>query len=63
VLGALFVVMAVDCYRQRKGEEGDRAAKNLFGYSVLYLFLLFAVLLVEQGFGIDGGSLPSLWPS
>jgi len=60
VLGALFVVMAVDCYRKREGEAADRAAKNLFGYSVLYLFLLFAVLLVEQGFGIDGGSFVSL---
>jgi protoheme IX farnesyltransferase len=63
VLGAIFVAMAVDCYRKREGEAADRAAKNLFGYSVLYLFLLFAVLLVEQGFGIGGGSLVSLWAS
>jgi heme O synthase-like polyprenyltransferase len=35
----------------------------LFGYSVLYLFLLFAALLVERGFGVDGGSLLSLWTS
>ncbi|MGE3529705.1 MAG: heme o synthase [Methyloceanibacter sp.] len=63
VLGALFVVMAIDCYRKREGEAADRAAKNLFGYSVLYLFLLFAVLLVEHGFGIGGGSFMSLWAS
>jgi protoheme IX farnesyltransferase len=63
VLGSLFVVMALTCYREREGEAADRAAKNLFGYSVLYLFLLFAVLLVEQGFGVDGGSLLSLWTS
>ena len=61
ILGSLFVVMAFDCYRKREGEAADRAAKNLFSYSVLYLFLLFAVLLVEQGFGIDGSTLPSLW--
>ncbi|MBC8012686.1 MAG: UbiA family prenyltransferase, partial [Methyloceanibacter sp.] len=61
VLGSLFVVFAIACYREREGEEADRAAKNLFAYSVLYLFLLFAVLLVEQGFGIDGGALPPLW--
>ncbi len=61
ILGSLFVVMAFDCYREREGEAADRAAKNLFAYSVLYLFLLFAVLLVEQGFGIDGSNLPSLW--
>jgi protoheme IX farnesyltransferase len=63
VLGALFVVMAVDCYRKREGEAADRTAKNLFGYSVLYLFLLYAVLLLEHGFGIDGGSFMSLWAS
>jgi heme o synthase len=63
VLGGIFVVMAFDCYRKREGEAADRAAKNLFGYSVLYLFLLFAVLLVERGFGIGGGSLGSLWAS
>jgi len=63
VLGSLFVVMALDCYRNRAGEAADRAAKNLFAYSVLYLFLLFAVLLVEQGFGIDGGQLPLFWTS
>jgi protoheme IX farnesyltransferase len=63
VLGSLFVVMALDCYWQREGEAADRAAKNLFAYSVLYLFLLFAVLLVEQGFGIDAGTLPVIWTS
>jgi len=63
ILGALFVVMAFDCYSKREGEEADRAAKNLFAYSVLYLFLLFAALLIERGFGIDGSSLPSLWAS
>jgi protoheme IX farnesyltransferase len=61
ILGSLFVVMAYECYRQRVGEEAARAAKNLFAYSVLYLFLLFAVILVEQGFGIGGSLLPSLW--
>jgi protoheme IX farnesyltransferase len=63
VLGSLFVVMALDCYRKREGEEADRAAKSLFAYSVLYLFLLFAVILVEQGFGISGDALPALWTS
>jgi protoheme IX farnesyltransferase len=63
VLGAIFVVMAFDCYSKREGEAADRAAKNLFGYSVLYLFLLFAVLLVQHGFGIDGGSFVSFWAS
>src|SRR6187551_2950122 len=60
VLGALFVVFAHDCYREREGESANRAAKNLFAYSVLYLFLLFAAILVEQGFDISG-LLPLPW--
>jgi protoheme IX farnesyltransferase len=63
ILGALFVVFAVDCYRTREGEAAERAAKNLFAFSVLYLFLLFAVLLVEQGFGTTGGVSPFTWAS
>jgi protoheme IX farnesyltransferase len=61
ILGAFFVVFAVDCNRIRKGEAADRAAKHLFAYSVLYLFVLFAALLVEQGFGLEGGALPLTW--
>jgi protoheme IX farnesyltransferase len=63
VLGALFVVMALECYWQREGEKADRAAKHLFAYSVLYLFLLFTVLLVEKGFGIDASALSLPWTS
>jgi protoheme IX farnesyltransferase len=33
------------------GPEGHRAAMQLFGYSILYLFALFAVLLFEGGLG------------
>jgi protoheme IX farnesyltransferase len=63
VLGVIFVAFAIVCYREREGEHADRAAKHLFAYSVLYLFLLFAVLLVEQGFGI-GSALPAMfWTS
>jgi protoheme IX farnesyltransferase len=63
MLGSLFVVLALDCYREREGEKADRAAKHLFAYSVLYLFLLFAVLLTELGFGVDGFALPTIWTS
>ena len=61
ILGALFVAFAVACFREREGARADRAAKNLFAFSVLYLFLLFAVLLVEQGLGVGFGPLPALW--
>jgi protoheme IX farnesyltransferase len=62
VLGVIFVLFALACYRERVGAAADRAAKNLFAYSVLYLFLLFTALLVEQGFGL-GRSFPLFWTS
>jgi heme o synthase len=62
-LGAFFVMFAYACYSERVGPDADRAAKNLFAYSVLYLFLLFAVLLVEQGFGLGRSSIPLFWTS
>jgi len=43
VLGALFVLGAVRVWR----ETGDRAARRLFAFSILYLFLLFAMMLVD----------------
>ena len=61
ILGAFFLVFAIDCYRIREGEAADRAAKHLFAYSVLYLFVLFAVLLIEHGFGLEGGLRPLGW--
>jgi heme o synthase len=55
ILGAVFLGLAVGVWRA--GEAGDEAksdgiAKKLFGFSILYLFLLFALLLVEQWAGI-----------
>ena len=52
-------MFAYACYTEREGAEAERAAKNLFAYSVLYLFLLFAALLVEQGFGLSHSSHPA----
>ena len=31
---------------------GEQSAKRLFAFSVLYLFILFAALLIEQGVGL-----------
>jgi protoheme IX farnesyltransferase len=61
IFGAFFLVFAYDCYREREGETAERAAKNLFAYSILYLFVLFAVLLVEHGFGLNVGALALTW--
>ncbi|MDE1566822.1 heme o synthase [Aquabacter sp. P-9] len=47
VTGAGMVWLAFDVYRRREGAEAVKAAKRLFGFSILYLFLLFATLLVE----------------
>ena len=51
LLGALFLVFAGLVYTRREGKAGERAAQQLFSFSILYLLLLFAVLLVEQAFG------------
>jgi protoheme IX farnesyltransferase len=47
--GAIMMLLAVQVFRERRPAE--RAARNLFAFSILYLFLLFAVLLVERGWG------------
>jgi protoheme IX farnesyltransferase len=47
LLGVLFVALAVEVWRKRRGTAAQSAARRLFAFSVLYLFLLFAVLLVE----------------
>ncbi len=46
--GAAMLHFAWRVYRLRTGEVAERAAKHLFGFSILYLTLLFAVLLVEH---------------
>ncbi|MCK5089355.1 MAG: heme o synthase [Hyphomicrobiaceae bacterium] len=48
VLGAVFLYLAWKVRRITEGREADQAARRLFVFSILYLFLLFAVLLVEH---------------
>jgi protoheme IX farnesyltransferase len=55
VAGAIFVAAAIRVFRSREGAAGERAARDLFAYSILYLFLLFAVLLAEAIGGGAGG--------
>jgi protoheme IX farnesyltransferase len=40
----VFLAGAVAVWR----EDGDRAAKALFGYSILYLFLLYALIMIDR---------------
>jgi protoheme IX farnesyltransferase len=46
--GGIFLALALRLLRAGEGPAAAPAAKGLFGYSILYLFLLFAVLLVEN---------------
>jgi heme o synthase len=47
--GGVMVALGWQVLRERRPAE--RASRNLFAFSILYLFLLFAVLLVERGWG------------
>ena len=49
VTGGIMMLLALQVLREKRPVE--RASRNLFAFSILYLFLLFAVLLVERGFG------------
>jgi protoheme IX farnesyltransferase len=49
VTGALMLHLAWRVYRVREGEPAAQAARHLFGFSILYLSLLFAVLVIEHG--------------
>jgi len=54
---ALPISLAWRVQRAGDGPAGDAAAKALFAYSILYLFALFAVLLIENRvFAFIGGA-------
>lgn len=44
VLSVLFTAAAVRVWR----DPGERSAKQMFGFSILYLFLLFALMVVDR---------------
>ncbi|MGN6308682.1 MAG: heme o synthase [Xanthobacteraceae bacterium] len=47
VLGGWMLMLAINVYRRREGAPAVRAARQLFGFSLVYLFALFAILLLE----------------
>ena len=56
VLGLVFLALAFGVWKSDAGDAGApssdlKKAKGLFGFSILYLFLLFAVIIIERGFG------------
>jgi protoheme IX farnesyltransferase len=54
-LGLIFVAMAIAVLREDGAATGHRAAKRRFAFSILYLFLLFALLIVDRAPGLMGG--------
>jgi protoheme IX farnesyltransferase len=57
VAGAAMIWLAFRIKVLGDADEGDRAAKRLFGVSILYLFVLFAVLLIDDRLGALGRDL------
>ncbi len=47
LLGGLFLLLAVRVQRE-PGDQGERAARHLFAFSILYLFALFALMIVDR---------------
>jgi heme o synthase len=47
VLGAGMLALAINVYRRRERNAALRATRKLFAFSLVYLFALFATLLLE----------------
>jgi protoheme IX farnesyltransferase len=52
VTGLAMIGLSLRVLKITEGEPANKAAYALFGFSILYLFLLFAVLLAENGLGL-----------
>jgi protoheme IX farnesyltransferase len=52
VTGLAMIALSVKVLRTTEGDAAYKAAYSLFGFSILYLFLLFAVLLAENSLGL-----------
>jgi heme o synthase len=48
---ALFTLAAIRVWY----DDGEASAKRMFAFSILYLFLLFAVMVVDRAPGLAGG--------
>jgi protoheme IX farnesyltransferase len=48
----VFLVLAWRVFAERRAAGSVRAARQLFGWSILYLFVLFAEILVEHSLGV-----------
>lgn len=52
LLGVMFLYYAAQVYRRREGAAAIKACGRLFGFSIAWLFLIFATLLVEHLAGL-----------
>jgi len=57
-LGALMLLFSARVYYNRTGVKADRCARQLFGFSILYLFLLFAEVVGERLVAILALNIP-----
>ena len=48
ILGLLFIAASVAVLR----DKTDKSAKRMFGFSILYLFLIFGLLMIDAGPGL-----------
>ena len=49
VSSLIMLALAFAVWRDTDGRDKDKAAKRLFAYSILHLFVLFAVIVAEHG--------------
>ncbi|GGC96297.1 heme o synthase [Aquisalinus flavus] len=54
VLGAIFLAGSIRLYVAKDEAATMRASKSLFGFSIFYLFLIYAALLAEHLLGLHG---------
>ncbi|RYE33733.1 MAG: protoheme IX farnesyltransferase, partial [Hyphomicrobiales bacterium] len=50
--GLVMIGLSLQVWLRTEGAAATKACWSLFGFSIIYLFLLFAVLIVENGFGL-----------
>jgi protoheme IX farnesyltransferase len=50
IAGIVMLALSLRVWREGAGDRAPQAARQLFAFSILYLFVLFAVLLIEAGF-------------
>ncbi len=58
LLTGMFIYRAIQLYRFTDAVSEDKAAKKLFGFSIIWLFAMFALILVEKLLGL--AALPSV---